>query len=821
MKNKSLVSERHQINLWQGVLMFFVICLVSVGFAVGQAKDERKLELVVQTGHTDSIDSIAFSSDGKRLVSASEDNTIKLWDVETSKEVLTLPIGELWSVAFSSDNKTIATGSENHTIKIWDIENKKEIRTLIGHDKDVKSLAFSSNGKILASGSYGNNLKVVIKLWDIDSGKEIRTIEAHDDFIEQVVFSSDDKFLVSQSSDKYGRNSTIKMWEILSGKEIRTLTTESIGIAFSPDGKTIATLNSNYEDFTIKLINFDNGKVIRTFIGHTDLVQSIEFSPDGKVLATGSNDRTVKIWDVNTGKELHNLTEESAYALAFSSDGKRLATGNSGGEIKLWDIESGKKLQNFEGHSAQINSIVFSPDVNTLIAGSNDGGIKIWNTKTETELRNFKFEADRVLSVAFSPDGKKIAGGSFFGFIKTWDFESGKELNTFQSPNISPNIYSIAFSSDGRVLASGGNEIKLWDVESGKELKTFMKPPGIVFSLAFSSDNKMLASGNGNGINGIIEILDIESGKVLQTLKGHGAFSLAFSSDNKILVSDDLYLKTIKFWDVSTGQELKSLPRNEAITKAEVMKIAPSLFQNNQKVTVSKDGVWQANQAGNGKINLFEASSGKFIASLIALDKNDWAVIAPDGRFDASEGALKLMHYAYGLEVIDLEQLKEAYYEPGLLQKLLGYSKEPLRPIVPLKDVKLYPEIVEQKFDGKTGKLNIKLKNRGGGIGKTEVFVNGKRVIEDARDEKLRQNPNIAADQIVSLTVDLSASNFVKGKENQIKVITSNYLKEIGKGNIQSRGSEVVYLDQGQAELALPNFYAIVGGVSDYTGEGT
>jgi hypothetical protein len=174
------------------------------------------------------------------------------------------------------------------------------------------------------------------------------------------------------------------------------------------------------------------------------------------------------------------------------------------------------------------------------------------------------------------------------------------------------------------------------------------------------------------------------------------------------------------------------------------------------------------------------------------------------------------MYYTYGREIIELEQLKNEYYEPGLLRKLLGFSEEPLRAVVDLRDVRLFPEIVDQKFDEETGILTIRLKSRGGGIGETRVFVNDKLVIPDARTEELKAAPNVTEGQEVTLTVDLKGAS-VRSKENEIRVVASNYLKELGKGNIQSRGKNIsFYEDDGG--FTLPSLYAVVGGVSDYEG---
>ncbi|MCC5666113.1 hypothetical protein LC653_19845 [Nostoc sp. CHAB 5784] len=197
---------------------------------------------------------------------------------------------DVWSVSFSPDGKTLASSSSDYTIKLWNLETGKEIRTLTGHDNDVKSVSFSPDGKTLASGSGDNT----IKLWNLETGKEIRTLTGHDNWVFSVSFSPDGKTLASGSGD-----ATIKLWNLETGKEIRTLTGHDnwvLSVSFSPDGKTLA---SGSEDKTIKLWNLETGKEIHTLTGHDNPVYSVSFSPDGKTLASGSVDKTIKLWNLD------------------------------------------------------------------------------------------------------------------------------------------------------------------------------------------------------------------------------------------------------------------------------------------------------------------------------------------------------------------------------------------------------------------------------------------------------------------------------------------------------------------------------------------
>ncbi|MEH2107402.1 serine/threonine-protein kinase [Nostoc sp.] len=291
-------------------------------------------------GHSSDVNSVAFSSDGTTLASASDDQTIKLWNLASRQEIRTLEghSNWIWTVAFSPDNKTLASGSADKTIKLWNLETGKLIRTLQGNSDGVTSVAFSPDGKTLASGSASKDMK--IKLWNLETGKLIRTLDGHTNGVPSVVFSPDGKTLASGSWDK-----TIKLWNLETGKLIRTLegNAESIlSVAFAPDGVTLA---SGSKDKTIKLWNLKTGKLIHTLKGHNDKVNSVAFLPsvssNGVTLVSGSSDKTIKLWNPVTGKEIRTLETGSGYiyAVAISPDGQTIAGGGSGENIlKIWQM---------------------------------------------------------------------------------------------------------------------------------------------------------------------------------------------------------------------------------------------------------------------------------------------------------------------------------------------------------------------------------------------------------------------------------------------------------------------------------------------------
>ncbi|NWJ98529.1 MAG: protein kinase, partial [Chloroflexi bacterium] len=261
----------------------------------------------------------------------------------------------------------------------------------------------------------------------------------------------------------------------------------------SQTADTTTTLRSSTLTPTLYL-NLQNSTPILT--GHSYAVWTVAFSPDGKYLASGSYDKTVKLWDVNTAKELYTFKghSDSITSVAFSPDGKYLASASQDKTIKVWDVSTTKELYTLKGHSYAVTSIAFSPDSKYLASASQDNNVKLWDVSTTKELYTLKGHSDSVWTVAFSPDGKYLASASQDKTVKLWDVNTARELNTFTGH--ASYVRSVAFSLDGKYLASGSddNSLKVWDVSTTKELYTFTGHSNAVTSVAFSPDGKYLAS---------------------------------------------------------------------------------------------------------------------------------------------------------------------------------------------------------------------------------------------------------------------------------------------------------------------------------------
>lgn len=267
------------------------------------------------------------------------------------------------SIVISPDGQTLISASNDKTIKVWNLKNGEEIFTITPATDTVKSLAISPDGHSLVSG----NINGVIQVWNITTGEEIHTFDEHSYQVFALIISPDGKTLFSGSSD-------IKVWNLDNRELVRTLSIHSgpvFTIAISPDGKTLV---SGSEDKSIKIWS------ICTLTGHLASVYSVAISPDGSTVVSGSYDKTIKVWNMNSKKENFTLTGhlDAVNSVAISPDGQTLVSGSTDEKIKFWNLSTGEEIYTLTGHSDAVTSLVFSPDGQTLVSGSRDSTIKVW-----------------------------------------------------------------------------------------------------------------------------------------------------------------------------------------------------------------------------------------------------------------------------------------------------------------------------------------------------------------------------------------------------------------------------------------------------------
>ena len=396
-------------------------------------------------GHSNSVNSVAFSHDSTRLASASDDRTVKIWDATSGECLQTLEghRGPVRSVAFSHDSTRLASASYDRTIRIWGASSGESLHTLEGHSDPVNSVAFSHDSARLASASGDKT----VKIWDASNGECLQTLEGHSGSVNSVTFSHDSTRLASS----YG--STIKIWDSSNSECLQTLEGHSgsvRSVAFSHDSTRLASVSG---DKTVKVWDASSGRCLQTLKGHSNSVNSVAFSHDSVRLASVSGDCTVKIWDASSGECLQTLKSHGSYvhSVAFSHDSTRLASASHDRTVKIWDASSGDYLQTLEGHSSYVSSVAFSYDSTRLASASVDRTVKIWDASSGECLQTLEGHSGSVRSVAFSHDSARLASASDDHTLRIWDTSSSKCLQTL---NIGKAFSNISFDPTDLYLHS-------------------------------------------------------------------------------------------------------------------------------------------------------------------------------------------------------------------------------------------------------------------------------------------------------------------------------------------------------------------------------
>ena len=513
--------------------------------------------------HPNWVRCVAFSPDGKTIVSSSDDHTVKLWDVESQQHLKTFAEHTNWvrSVAFSPQGNIFASGSSDGTIRLWDIESDRRRRSegdrslkiFRGHNYFIQSIAFNPQGNILASGSADKT----VRLWDVNTGECLKILEGHTNLVQCVAFSPQGNILASGSADQ-----TIQLWDVNTGQCLKILEghTKLVQcIAFSPQGtsETSMLLASGSVDQTVRLWDLNTGQCLDILEGHINSVRSVAFSPHGKTLASSGYDKTVRFWDIESRNCTQVLQGYSNWVndIALSPNGKLLASSTDDKTIRLWDVETGQCSQILEGQANRIWSITFSPDGQTLATGGDDQAISLWDVRTAKPIKTLP-NTERVRSIAFSRDGQTLVSGSVDQRIRFWNVRTGECFETIEAHN--NWVQSVRFSPDGETLASGSDDktIRLWKIHTGECIRTLEGHKMRIWSVAFSPDGQTLASGSDDKT---VKLWDVNTGECLKTFNTQAwVRSVAFSPQDNLLASASLD-QTVEIWDVTTGQRFRTL----------------------------------------------------------------------------------------------------------------------------------------------------------------------------------------------------------------------------------------------------------------------
>jgi WD40 repeat protein len=615
-------------------------------------------------GHDGAVMAVAFSPDDRLLASGSADQTVKLWDTATGKEVRTLKghTARVTSLSFSPDGRRLVTGSADNTVRLWDTATGKEVLSLQGHESPVRSVAFCPDGRHVASGSDDKT----VRIWDTTTGLAEIVFEQHHTGVRCVAFAPDGKRIGSISGGRAGGSQALDkqvrvsgefiVWDPFTGNSHRWEDGTWTSLAFSPDGRRAATAGfvSTVDDPTVKsgkhIIQIWNlaggqGADPSWSDAHGDTITQIAFSPDGRQLVSSSLDESVTVWDVITGKQAFTFHEEAAaLSAAFSPDGLRIASGCTDQTVKLWAPPGkGARALGLEG---KINNVEFSPDGRHVVGAF--GKAVVLDAISGKESLSLG-DIDQYGRVTWSPDGERVAVGRHF---EVWDSTTGKlaqppldHAGLVTSPNCG---MGTAFSRDGKLLAVvfGIDSVGVWDVTTGKRLHVLRAPLEYASCAAFSPDSRRLAVGsalNDQVEPGALHVWDIATGQIAITPDGFlpGVLGVAFSPDGRRLAAaignyiDNRRkpaLNEVRVWDAATGQLVYKLRGHSRC----VFSVA---FSPDGKRLASAGGRYPGGRNRNlGEVKIWDMQTGQEVCNLVQSQTVYGVAFSPDGRHLATAG---------------------------------------------------------------------------------------------------------------------------------------------------------------------------------------
>jgi WD40 repeat protein len=652
-------------------------------------------------GHTDWVNSAAFSPDGKLFLTASNDNTARIYDVATGKELQILigHKGEIKSALFSRDGKLAITASWDNTSRIFQVISGQQLQLFSGHSKGVNSAEFNFDGSLVLTASNDDTARI----FDVTTGNSLRKFSGqfakfvNSNRLNSVAFSPNGKFVI------VCENNHASIYNIDLGEKLSVLSGHSSSInsaVFSPDGNFILTAS---DDHTARIFEVFSGKEHIVLRGHSGSVRYAMFSPDGR-LALTIGDNSLRIYDVLTGNKLKILSENiiGAHSAVFSSDGSLiLAAGVS--KASIFDVLTGKELRVLCDGQSVINSAVFSPNNQFALIANRNGTAHLYDVLSGKVLKIFTGYA-RILEKGVFISDDEIAietrkfqpGTNFFGFDETnnifFELSTGKQLEYNRYSNILDSLTLTRVGSK-RLILSDATTI-IYDVSSGKEIKRLTGHSDYIISATFSPDSNKVLTASRDRTARIYEII---SGKELHVLKGHNGWlnSAIFSPDGKLVVtaSDD---NTARIYDVASGIEINTL--NTHLDHVNSVAFSPDsklvLTGSNDKtarifqVSSGKEiqvfyghslGVIWAHFADKGshvitisydrKIIVWDVETGNPIYERIQLENNNWLVKLPNSPYYmCSKDASKMLHYVTpSLKVIGFDQLDPVYNRPDIV----------------------------------------------------------------------------------------------------------------------------------------------------------
>jgi len=601
------------------------------------------------------IDQAVFSPDGSRVLSGGGDG-LRLWDLKSGALLRTLVSSSAnygfphWegkylvtdsmakharTVAFSPDGKYLLSGHRDHKVRLWDADTGALLHIFEGHSEEVGPVAFSPDGQfILSAGARGlTNDGIVLR--DVRTGAIVRqfkvdesTIVAPSSFMSRAFgrgalnVSPDGQYVSAQSIDL---KRTI--WNFKTGAVVRRFAAAAI----SPDWRRFAV---EAPGNGAEVRDADTGRRVGSVIGHGVFPGTLTFSPDGRMIGAIGSDLAIVLWSVEDGRLVRAFLskQKPIRAVAFAGDGRRVVTGNDAG-LQVWDEA---RLVRRVPSDSPVRALAWARDGKSILAGRADRTMGLWDARNGEMTQRLKLSGIRddfedVTSASFGADGNTVLGANATT-VQVFDMHTGSEIRAFRG------AFSAAFSGDGRRVVTAGNGVAVWDVATGAVLSKMGIQGAGTHAVAFSPSRTLVAFGTDSQS---VELFDSHSGALVRTLRGHrgNVRIVAFSPDGVRLLSGG-FENTLRLWNVDNGSVIRSLREHQGW-------VAGASF--------TPDGKRLVSVGYDGTMRLWDTDSGRLLITTIVRDGN-WLSVTPEGLFATSGDPHEFLAIVKGFDVLPMEE---------------------------------------------------------------------------------------------------------------------------------------------------------------------
>jgi WD40 repeat protein len=510
--------------------------------------------------HQNLILSVAFSPDGRLLASGASDNTAKIWETPLDRPLRTFAqAAGVNAVALSPDGTRLAGAGRDGAIKIWNTADGKQLFNLTGHTGPITGVSFSGNGQLLASSGSDRTMR----LWNLTNGQAIGTVEAHATPVRAVVLAPGANAAYTAAED-----GTLKCWAlpILAPRNLPTHGDAVTSVAISPDGQWVVTGST---DKTVRLSNFDNGQQIRAFTGPTTAVSAVAISPNHATIAAGFVDGQLFCWNAADGKLVsqRKALVGAISGIAFLPQNTQVLSAGNDGHVKLWSVMPAKKpgqleeppVKDLQVHPAGATSIALHGNGSQLLSGGVDKSIKLWDLATGKAVKTYGPLSDAVTAVALSRDNSQVA--AYAGkVVRIWNLADLKEIATLQHP---APVTCVSFNPDRSRVVTGAEDhlARIWELGTGKELQAF-RQGGSIRGVAFRDDATIISA----SADKTTVVNRLALARLVQAAQGPvNGLALTPDGSHILTVSAD---KTAKLWDLGNGSLVRSFTGAEGSLEA-------------------------------------------------------------------------------------------------------------------------------------------------------------------------------------------------------------------------------------------------------------